>query len=79
MGQVLNNIAQVALIHLSINSQIEINTTSMLLQYSRATVDSLPKNFNISNGQIEMPSLCNLIDSKDDCSKKTFLQQVSKI
>ena len=70
--------AKVASIHLSTDSQTQINTSSMLLQYSRTTVENINKNLNISGAEIKLPSLCNLnfFDSKDDCSKKTYLQQV---
>ena len=77
MAIVLDNMAKVASMHLSTDSLSEINTTTMTLQYSRATVENITKTLNISGSEIKMPNLCNLINSDEDCSKQTFVQQVN--
>ena len=77
MNIVVENIARVASLHLSTGSTCEINAKTMFLQYSRETVENTKNSLNITGAEIKLPDLCKLLNINEDCSRKTFLQQVN--
>jgi hypothetical protein len=83
MATALSNMAAVAAAQLSINSALTITTSNMNVSYIRATADSLSSSGNTTNftgaSTVNIPSLCDMLDSSIDCANVALVQQVNQI
>ena len=83
MDTVLLNIATVASMQLSINSEMTVSTPNLYVTYKKATADLFSSPVNSTNhtdeSTITIPDLCSMLGSTFDCKNTPLVKQVNKI
>ena len=64
--------------HLVANQSTEIKTLNMLVNYEKNNVSSLKTSFDMQEGQVNLPSFCDLLANVPgtDCQNKIVTQKV---
>ena len=64
--------------HLVTNQSTEIKTLNMLVNYEKNNVSALQTSFNMDDGQVSLPSFCDLLANVpgSDCQNQIVTQKV---
>ena len=60
------------------NQTTEIRTPSILATYQKNNVSALKTTFNMSDGEINLPTFCDLLSNTgNDCQSSIIIQKVN--
>jgi hypothetical protein len=82
MDTVLQNIAAVATMQLSMNSAMSVSTPNLNVNFTRANAYSLSSSNNATNftdeSTLSIPDLCSLLGTSLDCENTPIVKQVTR-
>ena len=76
-NHMIDNITSLISDYLTLNESTEINSLNMYVNYEKNNVSALKTLINIQDGQVNLPSFCELLANvpNTDCQNKIITQK----